>query len=179
MKIVLDKEIYVQKKDLDFLISRMDEIPDTIIRKIFLPGQTIIDSCVKYDFVKFDDPSHIEFLNSIKWILDYSDVKDLNDDELIELRAAYGKERDALVKRYNLMCLAEKTGTLTDSEKEEKARVYDEFVGLSYKAQSVTTFLWYKQGDTEMVFPDGVEPTKPSDKGGQKVFGTMCDKKNW
>ena len=176
MKIVLDKELYVQKKDLDFLIYRMDEIPDTIIRKIFSPGQTVIDSCVKYDFVKFDDPSHIEFLNSMKWILDYDEVKDLNDEEIVELRTKYAKERDLFVKKYNFICLAEKTRPLSSSEREEKTKFYDEFVGLSYKAQSITTFLWYKQGDTEMVFPEGVESgVKPV----QKNIGTMCDKKAW
>lgn len=177
MKVVLDKAIYVQKKDLDFLIYRMDEIPDTIIRKIFLPGQTIIDSCVKYDFVKFDDPSHIEFLNSMKWILDYAEVKDLNDEEIVELRTKYAKERDVFVKKYNFMCLAEKTRSLSSSEREEKIRLYDEFVGLSYKAQSITTFLWYKQGDTEMVFPEGIEPRKSTNNCYQKTLGTIGGQK--
>ena len=51
MKVVLDGRIYVQKKDLDFLVYKRDDVPSNIMLKIFRPGQNCIDGSNKYDFI--------------------------------------------------------------------------------------------------------------------------------
>ena len=165
MKIVLDRVVYVQKKDLDFLVYRNSnkniETPPNIMLRIFGSGHACIDSSNKYDFIRFDDDSEIDYFGKLNWLLDYSEVKDLSENEIVELRRKYSEEKEKLNNLFNSM---------SDYEKSQNSRVYDEILALGYKAQTLTSFLWYKQGDMEMVFPEevGLESKSKEDLGFQK-----------
>ena len=62
MKIINSDSAYVQKNDIAYLNSFDLPIPFSIFMKVFGNGVTIINDSNRYDFVKFDEESEIEFL---------------------------------------------------------------------------------------------------------------------
>ena len=86
MKIVTDEEILVQKKDLISLLYDGSKMPQSIVETIFREGCIVVDGNNKNDYVRFTLPSEIRYLNNIEWILDYSSLKSLTDEELKRYR---------------------------------------------------------------------------------------------
>ena len=66
--------------------------------KVFGNGVTIINDSNRYDFVKFDEESEIEFFKGLDWMIDYNEVKDLSEDEIIKLAKNIEKEREKLLQ---------------------------------------------------------------------------------
>ena len=89
MKIVTDEEILVQKKDLISLLYDGNQMPQSIVETIFGEGYIVVDGNNKNDYIRFTLPSEISYLNNIEWILDYSSLKSLTDEELLSLYRYY------------------------------------------------------------------------------------------
>ena len=80
MKIITDNAAYVQKNDLMYLNSSSLAIPGSIYMKVFGWGITVINDRNRYEFVKFEEDSEIEFFKDIDWMIDYNEVKDLTEE---------------------------------------------------------------------------------------------------
>ena len=76
--------------------------------KVFGNGVTIINDSNRYDFVKFDEESEIEFFKGLDWMIDYNEVKDLSEDEIIKLAKNIEKEREKIATTFNSMSKKEK-----------------------------------------------------------------------
>ncbi len=83
MKIITNDSAYVQKNDISYLNLSDLPIPASIFMKVFGNGVTIINDSNRYDFVKFDEESEIEYFKDLDWMIDYNEVKDLSEDEII------------------------------------------------------------------------------------------------
>jgi hypothetical protein len=94
VKIINSDSAYVQKNDIAYLNSFDLPIPFSIFMKVFGNGVTIINDSNRYDFVKFDEESEIEFFKGLDWMIDYNEVKDLSEDEIIKLAKNIEKERE-------------------------------------------------------------------------------------
>ena len=103
MKIITNDSAYVQKNDISYLNSSDLPIPASIFMKVFGNGVTIINDSNRYDFVKFDEESEIEYFKDLDWMIDYNQVKDLSEDEMIKLAESIGEERDGIANSFNSM----------------------------------------------------------------------------
>jgi len=145
MKIVNSDSVYVQKNDLGYLDSSDLPIPASIFVKTFGNGVTFINDTNRYDFVKFEAESEIEFFKKLDWMIDYNDVKDLSEDEIVVLLQNIDKEIENNANTYNSM------------NNEERCKHYDlvnKHELLSFKFYSLRDILWYKQGHIHMNIPD-------------------------
>ena len=65
MKIITNNSVYVQKNDFVYLNESDLSIPVSIFMKVFGKGVTIINDGNRYDFIKFDEESEIEYFKAI------------------------------------------------------------------------------------------------------------------
>ena len=79
MKIITNKRIYIQKKDLEliFKTTNSEKIPNNIIKKY-----KESDDAKDLDFIFFEDVGEIKFLNVFWFVINYNDIIDFNDLEL-------------------------------------------------------------------------------------------------
>lgn len=172
MKIITDREVYVQKNDIIQLNSSNLEIPASIYLSIFGSGITVIDDSNRYEFVKFEEAYEIEFLKSINWIINYDDVKDLSDDEIIEMGIKILAERSQKADNFNSLPEEERINNID--------KVEEECDLLEFKYYSTRDFLWFKQGHLNFDLPEGIEyPMEQvkEEKGIKKLIKSIFNKK--
>ena len=103
MKIITDNAVYVQKNDIAYLNSADFAIPISVFMKVFGKGITIIDDSNRYDFVKFEDESDREFFKGLDWIIDYNEVKNLSEEQIVGLLNNIGDAQQKVVITFNSM----------------------------------------------------------------------------
>lgn len=144
MKIFKDNKVYVQKNDIAFLNHTDIAIPASIFMKVFGNGIVLIDDSNRYEFIEFDLPEEISFFEKLDWVVNYDDVKDLSDEETINLGQKIANEKNSLASKFNSM-----------SEKDKKKNM--DIVGkcelLDFKIYSLRDILWFKQGHIKMTLP--------------------------
>ena len=148
MKIITKNAVYVQKNDLGFLFRTDLVIPAEIFIKAFNNEVTVIDNNNRFDFVKFEKESEIEYFKSLDWIIDYDQVKDLDEKQIIDLGQRVAQEKNNIARIFN-----------AKSEEERRANMHmvDECDRLNFKIYSLRDVLWFKQGNLPMTLPEGVE----------------------
>ena len=107
MKIITENAVYVQKNDLGFLNQTNLAIPASIFMKVFGNGITIIDDSNRYEFVRFEEESEIDFFKEQDWIVDYNSVKDLGEAEIKEIFDETVNQMDSIARKYNSMSAEE------------------------------------------------------------------------
>lgn len=144
MKIFNSNSVYVQKNNIAYLNSSDLPIPASIFMKVFGNGVTIINDSNRYDFVKLEEESEIEYFKGLDWIIDYNEVKDLSEDEIIKLAENIGEERDKIATTFNSM---------SEEERKQHGDMVTKCDLLEFKFYSIRDFLWFKQGHISMKFP--------------------------
>lgn len=145
MKIINSDSAYVQKNDIAYLNSFDLPIPFSIFMKVFGNGVTIINDSNRYDFVKFDEESEIEFFKGLDWMIDYNEVKDLIEDEIIKLAKNIEKEREKIATTFNSM---------SKKEKNQHIDMVTKCDLLEFKFYSLRDILWLKQGHISIKLPE-------------------------
>ena len=145
MKIITDTAAYVQKGDLYYLDSV--EIPKTrsIYLSVFDWGKTRLTKENQYDFYKYDKKEDIEFFKNIDWMVDYDEVKDCSDEELIKLGKAINEERVEIGERFNNMSIKER---MKNPDLQLRHRL------LAHKIHTLTDFIMYKRGQIDFDLPE-------------------------
>jgi len=165
MKIITSGAVYVQKNDIVFLNQTDLPIPASIFLKVFGNGIIIIDDSNRFEFVKFEEESEIEFFKNLDWIVDYNSLKSLNESQIIELGQAVAQQKNSIATQYNSM---------SDDERRENEHMVDECEKLDFKMYSLRDFLWFKQGylqfdlPEEIDYPEGYK--KVEEKGLRKIL---------
>lgn len=154
MKIITDKAAYIQKNDLGYLNNSDIAIPASIFLKTFGNDITVIDDTNRYEFVEYNEPNEIEFFKGIDWMIDYDEVKDLSEDEIISLGQSIADERNAIAKRFNAMSFDERKKNINMATKCDL---------LDFKMYSLRDILLFKRGHLKMTLP------------GEKVFSTELE----
>lgn len=152
MKIITNKKAYVQLNDLSYLMRAMEDesIPASIVNKVF--GQVFIcTDSNRYEFETFDSPEEIEFFKNLDYSVDYMELKDLSDEEIIE----YG---NSIVNKQNE--IADKFNSMSDEEKEKNRNLVKEHELLQFKMLSVRDILWMRNGKLKVKLPSEVAPLK-------------------
>lgn len=145
MKIINSDSIYVQKNDIAYLNLSNLPIPVSVFIKVFGNGATIINDSNRYDFVKFEKESEIEYFKRLDWMIDYNEVKDLSEDEIIKLAKSIGEEREKIVTTFNSM---------SEEERKQHTDMVTKCDLLEFKFYSLRDILWFKQGHISIKLPE-------------------------
>lgn len=148
MKIITQDAAYVQMYDMMFLHETDIPMPYSIFLKVFGQEITIVNDSNRYDFVKFEEPSEIEYFNDIDWIVDYNSVKDLSKRQIRRLIKKTKEEQKSIAENYN---------PLPNEEKAKKSEMVSRYDELAYKSYGLNSMLKLKQGRIEMTLPEGIE----------------------
>lgn len=167
MKIITNDSAYVQKNDISYLNLSDLPIPASIFMKVFGNGVTIINDSNRYDFVKFDEESEIEYFKDLDWMIDYNEVKDLSEDEIIKLAESIGEEQNKIATTFNSM---------PEEERKNHADMVTKCDLLEFKFYSLRDVLWFKQGHIPMELPEGVD--YPEGYAQEKSIKTLLKRKN-
>ena len=172
MKIITENAVYVQKNDITYLNHTDLPIPASIFIKVFGNGVVIIDDSNRYEFEKFEDNHEIEFFKRLDWIVDYNSVKDLSDDEIIEIGKSIAQSKNQIAKQFNSM---------SENERKENLEMVTQCELLDFKMYSLRDILWFKQGHLKMTLPEGVdypeESVQKDEKGMQKLMRRIFPKR--
>lgn len=160
MKIITDNCVYVQMNDIMFLNQTDLSIPVSIFLKVFNDDVVIINDRNRYDFVKFDDALEIEFFRNLDFIVDYNSVKDLSEEEIIDMGQKVANKKNSIAKTYNAM---------TSSIREENMHLVYECERLDYKMYSLRDVLWFRQGRLKFNLPSEIIGEK-KEKGIKKLL---------
>ena len=134
VKIITDDAVYVQKNDITYLNHTDLPIPASIFMKVFGNGIVVVDDSNRYEFEKFENTDEIEFFKGLDWIVDYNSVKDLSDDEIIEIGQS----------------IAQKFNSMSSDERKENMEMITQCELLDFKMYSLRDILWFKNGKLKM-----------------------------
>lgn len=148
MKIITNDAAYVQLNDITYLNQSDLPIPASIFTKVYGDGVFYVSDHNRYDFMKFDEESEIEFFLGIDWMIDFNSVKDLNEEETISLGQSIAEEKNTIAEKFNAM---------TDKEKENNMDMVTQCELLDFKMYSLRDILWFKQGHIKMTLPDCID----------------------
>lgn len=152
MKIITNDAAYVQKNDIAYLNQTDLDIPASIYLKACETGTFIVDDSNRYEFIRFNKSDEIQFFKNQDWILDYNQVKDKTEDELIE----YGEK---IITQYNE--LAETFNALSEQEQMQNTELDMQCDLLAFKLFSLQEFIFYRKGLLEMQLPSELPKESP------------------
>ena len=172
MKIVTYNKAYVQTKDVSNLMGIVEEkqTSQPVFNKIF-SNSFPCDNSNKYEFIEFSLPEEIEFFKKIDCLVDYLELKNLTEKELVQYENTIISKRNDIIKRYNAMNYQEKIAN---------AKLLKECEMLNFKMYSVRDVLFYKKGIIKTTLPDiGIEDQVfKEEKGIKKLIKSPFNKKS-
>lgn len=173
MKIITNNAVYVQKTDMEYLLDKThpaQTIPASVCTEIFSRGEIVIDNSNRYEFVALNTPEAIEFFKEIDWIIDYNEVKDLSEEETIQLVQSISKEQNGIVH---------KIMSMTKEEIIENMNMWSQAALLEYKINTLQDVLKVKRGTLKMNLPEGIDFSSETghEKGIKKRIKTIFNKK--
>lgn len=152
MKIITNDAAYVQKNDIAYLNQTDLDIPASIYLKACETGTFIVDDSNRYELIRFNKPDEIQFFKNQDWILDYNQVKDKTEDELIEYC-------ERIITQYNE--LAETFNALSEQEQMQNTELDMQCDLLAFKLFSLQEFIFYRKGLLEMQLPSELPKESP------------------
>lgn len=145
MKIVTDEAVYVQKNDIAFLQTTDIVCPYNVHNELFQgEDAVIIADYNRYDFVKFTRPNDMEFFKSLDWIVDYNALKDLSEEELIELGQGVATKINVMAATFNKM---------SEEKKAENFDMVEQSNLLRYKMYTLRDIVLFKKNILDMQLP--------------------------
>lgn len=149
MKLYQNNVMYVQRKDIASLISSDIEIPGSIFARTFgMCEASCVDSTNRNDYIKFYETDEIDFFNSLDWIIDYNDIKDFDENQLIELGESIANKRKNIAITFNKM---------DEHDKAANADMIVQCELLDYKLASLSELIWTKRNKQSLKLPNGVD----------------------
>ena len=145
MKIISDNAVYVQKSDIMQVMQFERTIPAEIVESMFTSGPIIINSSNCFDFVKFTSPASMEFFAGLDWIVDYGEVKDMPEEDILALCNSLADDYNAIAETYN---------NLTPHQRKINHTLSTECDKKGYKIDGLREFVWFRRGDLPVTIPD-------------------------
>lgn len=147
MKIIVNNYVYVQKKDILYLIE--NHIPMPLDIMIYISDELgRINKDNLEEFYGFSSQECINFFKKLHWIVDYEALYKFKDEDIIRYVNTITDYYNELVDEYN---------SFTEKEKEEKSEIADQCDILLYKIGSLNDLLLFRQGDLKISLPDGID----------------------
>lgn len=148
MKIITDSCVYVQRNDIAFLKHTGFPIPSSIFFKVFDNERATITDNDSSKFVKFDEDNEIEYFRMIDFIVDYNSVKDLSEEQIMELVQCISREKENIALKFS---------TMSKVEQKNNVDLTFEYERLNFKMDTLIDILHFKLGDSKIKLPRGVE----------------------
>ena len=101
------------------------------------------------EFIEFTDQKEIEFFQGQDWIVDYNAVKDLTEEEILQLGQAVAAEKKRRADEFNA------------KPKKYRQENYESVIAgldlLDFKMYSLRDIIMFKKGELDFPLPVGVE----------------------
>ena len=151
------------------LVDSVDLMTCTLTRNL---SELILNGSENWvDITSNENVDEIEFFRKLDWIIEYNSVKDLSEEEIIELGKSIAEEKNNIAKKYNAMSL---------EERKKNSYLVDECEMLEFKMFSLRDTLWFMQGQLKFVLPEGIENLKSfenkKEKGLRKILSRFRKK---
>jgi hypothetical protein len=163
MKIMVNDKLYVQVKDISFIIHVFPFISSICPKKVltkFFDKVLICNDNNKYTFMEFSDIEEINFFKNLNFIVDYDTYKDLTFKEIIRNVENIGNSLNDIVDRYN---------ELDEVKQEENKKKFTYlFETKYYKMNSIREIYKIKSGELKIDLP--IEDNIEVEKGIKKYF---------
>ncbi len=154
MKVYIQNTLYIQKKDLSYLLKLNLDIPKVLkdnLKRIDLSEENItLDREEKFkqttkpelyeedkDYIRFTSQAEINYYTNFPWIVDYDEYKDLTLEELMEEAKEINYELRSILNKENY---------------NNKINL-NNYKLLVLKLQSLRDFFWLKRGFTRTKIP--------------------------
>lgn len=155
MKLLINKKMYVQVKDILFIIKLLPKIdieyPKSFLIKV-LDKTYIKDEKNKYEFIEFETQEEIDFFKKLDFIIDYKDYKKISYDKMNKYIQDIGNELNILSDKYH------------DLNEEEQNKKYDKYNTLFekkyYKMESIRELYKIKTGKLQIDIPSKAKKLK-------------------
>jgi len=133
--------VYVQNHDMMYVMHNCESMPAALMQDFF-SDIVIINGNNRFDFVRFTDPTEVEFFRKQDWIINYAEYKDLSEEEIMQKGTEAVEESNAVAKEFN-----------ESRSDKERAELYNRHELLDAKIENIKLFLWYKQGHIKFPLP--------------------------
>ena len=149
-----EEAVYVQIHDIMYLSHETGRpIPASIFTKVCTTGVTIVTDANRFEFVRFDDESDVEFFKKLDFIIDFDQYKDLTDEQLEEEAQKLETRANEIAKTWNSM---------SEEERRKNSSLFKEHRNISYMIKFLSEIYAVKHGKRTMPFPEFVSvPKKP------------------
>lgn len=137
------KKVYVQINDIMTLINTDLSIPGSVFEKVFSDFFIVNDSN-RMDFVEFDKPNEIKYFESLDWIVDYKEIRDLTEEEIKNKVQDITSKVKRITNRYNSM---------SENQKYRNHSLVQKHELLDHKINNLVEVLCVKQGLEQIPFP--------------------------
>ena len=137
-----DQEVvYVQKGDMMYVMHSCESIPAAFMEDFF-SDIVIINGDNRNEFIRFTDPDEIKFFKEQDWIVDYRELRNLSEAELMDLGREVIVELDTVAKEHN-----------ESKDEDKRAKLYTRHELLEHKFDSIREYLWFTQGHIDYSIP--------------------------
>lgn len=148
MKVITNDAIYIQRSDFANIIKIDLNVPTTLRLQAFNESWFMLDDDNRFDFMRFDKPEEVAYLKSLDWIIDYSSVKDLSEEEIIKMSNKLIEQRNSIIEEYERSSYLEKTNNID---------MINRYRCLSFEINSLRDILNFKRNNLIIELPKGVE----------------------
>lgn len=157
MKIVTSDTVYIQKRDVPYILECSDKIPLSLLDKL---NSVEVDYTNKEDYISFDIPHEMYFIKQTDWLINYSDVVNLDIEKLERLVKSLLLEKDVV--------------QIKDDETEgleKKDALEWQIKVLEHKIETITTIIEYKKNNKRIPLPEDLgDQNRPNDGVHPKSF---------
>ena len=148
MKLFINNKVYVQVKDISFIMHMLPNIniecPKSILLKFFNKIYICNDKN-KYDFIEFEDIEEINYFKQLDFIISYEDYKNISYEKMNKYIQDIGNE---------LYTLADKYHELSEEEQKKKYDRYNSVLEKKYyKIESIREMYKIKNGELIIDLP--------------------------
>lgn len=182
MKITTKNAVYVQLNDIAFLESTDLPMLLSVYKKVYHEGYNFFDDSNRYDFVKYEGKEEMNFFDGMDWILDFDEVKDLDDEGLLQFGQSIADKIGEVATEYNSLIKGSakkkkdkrnnhvdkrkrKRNTEDDPKSKRIRELSKKYELLEFKMYSVRDYLLYKQGYLPIFLPEDPSDMIPELQG--------------
>lgn len=100
MKIITEDAVYIERKDFVFLLSLDIPLSTSVFFKSFDKKLTTLTEKNQHELIKMNGKYEKKFFSNLDWILDYEELKNINDVEITNQIKELDNKRHELLKEY-------------------------------------------------------------------------------
>ena len=146
MKIIHDNLAYIQKGDLRVIFNFSNlVIPNSLVKKAF-SEYNMVDRNNKDEFILIVDKEEIDFLKTVDFVIDFTEVKNKSIEELNLLKNNIINDYSKVLSIFN---------SLDENGKNKNISLYLKLNLFEYKIYSIEKVIQYKQGKIKLNLPKG------------------------